>query len=340
MPLFSKNIGIDLGTTNTLIYIKDRGVILNEASAVAFDKRVKKVIKVGNAAADMLGRTPPHIEVIYPLKEGVIANYHMAEFMLKSFLEKIVKRHGLFGPKIAIGVPAEATEVEKRAVEDVVLSCGARQTIVIEEPIAIAKGIGLPISSREANMIVDIGGGITEVTVVSMMDIATGESIRIAGDAMDNAIINYIRKNYSLLIGKPTACEIKRAVGSATVYSGESSIDFKGRDLLTGLPKTLSVTSEQIRDALSDCVVAILECIRKVLEKTPPELMGDIAANGIYLTGGGSNLKGLDEYLASEIGLKVSLAENTSACVAEGIGALIKDSNMIKVIKETANKNK
>ncbi len=340
MPFFSKNIGIDLGTTNTRIYLKDHGILLNEASAVAYDSRQKKVIRVGDEAKSMEGRTPSYIEVIYPLREGVIADYHMAEFMLKSFLEKAISRHGLFGPKIVIGVPTEATEVEKRAVTDVALGCGAQQAIVIEEPIASAKGLGLSVEGREANMIVDIGGGSTEVAVISLMGISTSGSLRIGGDAMDNAIINYIRKNYSLLIGMPTASEIKNTIGSAAAYEGEAALSFRGRDLVTGLPKTMSITPEQIREALSDHVYAILECIRKVLEKTPPELTGDITAGGIYLTGGVSMLKGLDEFLAAETGLKVTLAENPTTCGVEGIGSLMKKLGDLKEIKTVAKKNK
>lgn len=340
MPFLSRNIGIDLGTANTLIYIEDQGVVLNEASAVAYDSRQKKIVGIGNEARAMLGRTPSDIEVIYPLRDGVIADYRMAEIMLKSLLEKAQHRRPFFGPKIIIGTPAEATEVEKRAVEDVVLSCGASQVTVIDEPIASAEGIGLKIDSGEANMIVDIGGGATEVTVISLMGIATGGSIRTAGDSMDNAIINYIRKNYSLLIGIPTANAIKNEIGSAAAYEGETSVEFKGRDLLTGLPKTMTVTPEQIRESLSDYITAILECIRKVLEKTPPELIGDITANGIYLTGGGSLLKGLDEYLESETGLKVSVAENPTTCLAEGIGKLMKNPAALKNYKVIAKKNK
>lgn len=340
MPFLSRNIGIDLGTANTLIYIEDQGVVLNEASAVAYDTGQKKIVGVGNEARAMLGRTPHGIEVIYPLRDGVIADYHMAEIMLKNLLEKAQNHRTFFGPKIVIGVPAEATEVEKRAVEDVVLSCGARQVTVIDEPIASAEGIGLNINSGEANMIVDIGGGTTEVTVISLMGIATGGSIRTAGDSMDSAIINYIRKNYSLLIGTPTANAIKNEIGSATAYEGETQVEFKGRDLLTGLPKTMTVTPEQIREALSDYITSILECIRKVLEKTPPELIGDITANGIYLTGGGSLLKGLDEYLESETGLKVTVAENSTTCLAEGIGKLIKNPGALKNYKVIAKKNK
>ncbi|MDO5478272.1 MAG: rod shape-determining protein [Clostridia bacterium] len=340
MPFFSKNIGIDLGTTNTRIYLKDQGILLNESSAVAYDTRQKKVVRVGNEAKEMLGRTPSYIEVIYPLRDGVIADYHMAEFMLRSFLEKTIPHHGFLGPKIAIGVPYEATEVEKRAVEDVALGCGARQVTVVDEPIASAKGMGLSVEAREANIIVDIGGGTCEVSVISLMGVSASGSIRTAGDAMDNAIINYIRKNYSLLIGTPTASEIKNTIGSAAAYEGESPMSFKGRDLVTGLPKTMSVTPEQIREALSDYVTAILECIRKVLEKTPPELTGDITSSGIYLTGGVSMLKGLDEFLAAETGLKVTVAENPVTCAVEGMGALMKDSGEIKGFKNVVKKNK
>lgn len=340
MPFLSKNIGIDLGTANTRIYIEEQGIVLDEASAVAYDVKHKKFIVAGNEAKKMLGRTPSFIEVIYPLRDGVIADYHMAETMLRCLLDKTIRIHGLFSPKIAIGVPAEATEVEKRAVEDAVLSCGARQVTVIDEPIASAMGMGLDIKTGEANMIVDIGAGTTEVSVISMMGIATGSSIRTGGDAMDSAIINYIKKNYSLLIGAPTAKYIKETVGSATAYDGESPIDFKGRDLLSGLPKTLSVTPEQIREALTDYVGAISECIRRVLEKTPPELIGDITANGIYLAGGGAFMKGLSEYLVSQTGLRVSVAENADVCLAEGLGAFINDPGMLKNFKVTAKKNK
>lgn len=324
MPFFSKTIGIDLGTTNTRIYIRDQGIVLDEASAVAYDSRQKKVIRVGNEARDMLGRTPPYIEVIYPLRDGVIADYHMAEFMLKTFLERAARHKGFFGPRIVIGVPTEATEVEKRAVEDVAIACGARQTVVVSEAIASALGMGLPVATREANMIVDIGGGTTEVAVISMMGIATGGAVRSAGDMMDSAIVNYIRKNYAMLIGTTTAGEIKNTIGSATSYEGEEAMTFKGRDLLTGLPKTMSVTPDQIREALSDYVADISECIRKVLEKTPPELTGDITANGIYLTGGGSQLKGLSDYLMAGIGMKVTVAKDPASCVVEGLGTFAK----------------
>ncbi len=340
MPFFSKNIGIDLGTTNTRIYLKEHGILLNEASAVAYDTRQKKVVRVGNDAKEMLGRTPSYIEVIYPLRDGVIADYHMAEIMLKTFIDKTIRHYGFFGPRIAIGVPFEATEVEKRAVEDVALGCGARQATVVDEPVAAAKGLGLAVEGGSANMIVDIGGGTCEAAVISLMGVSASGSIRVAGDAMDNAIINYIRKNYSLLIGNPTASEIKNTIGSAAAYEGESAISFKGRDLLTGLPKTMSISPEQVREALSDYVTAILECIRKVLEKTPPELTGDITANGIYLTGGVSMLKGLDEFLAAETGLKVTLSENPITCAAEGLGALMKDSGDIKGFRSIGKKNK
>lgn len=340
MPFFSKNIGIDLGTANTRIYTEEDGIVLDEASALAYDTRYKKIVAFGNEAEGMLGRTPSFIEVIYPVKEGVIADYHMAEAMLRCFLERTVRTHGLFSPKVVIGVPAEATEVEKRAVEDAILSCGARQVTVIDEPIASGMGLGLDVKSGEAHMIVDIGAGTTEVAVISLMGIATGGSIRTAGDAMDNAIINYIKKNYSLLIGTPTARMIKENVGSATAYEGEGQMDFKGRDLLTGLPKTISVTSEQIREALTDYVVAILECIRRVLEKTPPELIGDITANGIHLVGGGSLLKGLSEYITSQTGLKTSVAQSADKCLAEGIGMIIAEPGALKNFKVTVKKNK
>ncbi len=340
MPFMSKTVAIDLGTTNTLVYMKDQGIVLNEASAVAYDTRRKKVICVGNEARTMYGRTPSYIQVIYPLRDGVIADYHMAEIMLRSFLEKVLRHYRLFGPCIIIGVPAEATEVEKRAVEDVAIGCGAQQAVVLDEPLASAKGMGLPIDSREANMIVDIGGGTTEVTVITLMSIATSSSIRVAGDTMDNAIINYIRKTYSLLIGKPTAVDIKNTIGSAAAYEGETSAIFKGRDLLTGLPKTMSVAPEQIREALSDSVLAILECIHRVLEKTPPELIGDITANGIYLTGGCSQLKGLDEYIAAETGLKVTVVDNPVTCVAEGLGAFMKNMGDLKNYRVIGKRNK
>lgn len=340
MPLLSRNIGIDLGTANTRIFIEDQGIVLNEASAVAYDTRHKKIVGIGDEAKGMLGRTPSAIEVIYPLRDGVIADYKMAEIMLRALLEKAMHKHAFFGPGIVIGVPSEATEVEKRAVEDVVLRCGAKEVTVIDEPIASAKGLGIDIKSSEANMLVDIGGGTTEVTVISLMGIATGSSIRTAGDAMDEAIINYVKRNYSLLIGQPTANAIKNTIGSATAYEGESSMDFKGRDLLSGLPKTQSITPEQVREALTDYVTAILECIRKVLEKTPPELIGDITANGIYLTGGVGELKGLDEYLAAETGLKVSVAQNASTCLAEGIGKLMAEPGALKNYRIIAKKNK
>ncbi len=340
MPFLSRNIGIDLGTANTRIYAQGNEFQLSEASAVAYDTKHKKLVGSGDEAKGMHGRTPSEIEVIYPLRDGVIADYHMTEIMLRSLLEKTLRRHTFFGPRVVIGVPAEATEVEKRAVEDVVLACGARAVTVVEEPIASAKGLGLNMNANEANMIVDIGGGTTEVSVISDMGIATGGSIRIGGDTLDNAIINYVKKNYSVLIGEPTAELIKKTIGSVASYEGETAMDFKGRDLLTGLPKTCSVTPDRVREALSDYVSSVLECIRRVLEKTPPELIGDITANGIYLTGGGSLLKGLDEYLSSEIGIKVSVAANAMTCIAEGIRKFMEEPGALKSYRVITRKNK
>lgn len=340
MPFLSRNIGMDLGTTNTRIYVEGHGLVLSEASAVAYDKKHKKLVGFGDEASSMQGRTPTDIDVIYPLRDGVIADYHMTEMLMRALLEKALHRHMFFGPSVVIGVPSEATEVEKRAVEDVVLACGAKAVTLIEEPIAAAKGLGLNMTDNEANMIVDIGGGTTEVSVISDMGIATGGSVRVGGDAIDAAIINYVKKNYSVLIGEPTAALIKSTVGSVATYEGETSMDFKGRDLLTGLPKTCSLTPDRVREAIQDYVTALSECIRRVLEKTPPELIGDITANGIYLIGGGSMLKGLDEYFAAETGLKVTSAENSMTCIAEGIGKFIEEPGALKSYRVITRKNK
>lgn len=323
MPIFSKDIGIDLGTANTLIYVKDKGIIINEPSVVAYDKEKNRVIAVGNEAKAMFGRAPREIAVIKPLRDGVIANFGMAEEMLRHFILKALRKTSLIGPRIVIGVPSEATEVEKRAVEDVALKAGARQAYVIEEAIAAAIGASLPISEPTGSMIVDIGGGTTEIAVVSLGGIVTSRSLAVAGNQMDFAIMNAIRKEYNLLIGDSSAEEIKIQIGSALPYDFENPISIKGRDLVSGLPKTVLISPEMVRNAIAESVNSILDAIVQTLERTPPELSSDVILNGIFLSGGGANLRNLDKLITMETGIKTYVAENAAECAALGTGIVL-----------------
>ena len=308
--LFSTDIGIDLGTANSLVYAKDRGIVLREPSVVAIQAGSKRVLAVGEEAKRMLGRTPGNIVAIRPMKSGVIADFDITEAMIAYFINKVCPKRfysKYTKPRMVIAVPSGITEVEKRAVEDAAHMAGAGEVFLIEEPMAAAIGVGLPVSEPAGSMIVDIGGGTSEVAVISLGDIVTAQSIRVAGDDLDEAIINYIRRKHNLLIGERTAEQIKIEIGSAKPYEGETSIEIKGRNQVDGLPKNVIISSEEVRIAMADTISQIIDTVRQTLEKTPPELSADIIDTGITLTGGTALLRGLAELIAEETGMPVKI---------------------------------
>lgn len=329
---FSRDIGIDLGTANTLAYVKGKGIVINEPSVVAIDRDSKEIFAVGNKAKEMVGRTPGNIIAIRPLKDGVIADFDVTERLLRDFITKATRRSGWFRPRVVVAVPSGVTEVEKRAVIDATLSAGAKDARVIEEPMAAAIGAGLPVQEPTGNMIVDIGGGTTEVAVISLGGIVSHRSVRIAGDEMDDAIVQHIRRNYNLLIGERTAEQIKKEVGTACPQEQESVMDVRGRDLVTGLPKTVEVTSEEIREALAEPVAAIVDAVKVTLERTPPELAADIMDRGIMMAGGGSLLTGLDALLREETGMPVNLTEDPLTAVVMGTGIALEHFELLQRI--------
>ncbi len=318
---FSKDIGIDLGTANTLVCIKGKGIVMREPSVVAVDIRNDSVLAVGAQARDMIGRTPDSIVAVRPLKDGVIADFDITATMLKHFIKKVAKP-GIFSkPRIIICMPTGVTEVERRAVERAaVQASGSKNIMLIEEPMAAAIGAGLPVDEPTGSMVVDIGGGTAEVAVISLGDIVTACSVRVAGDKFDEAIETYIKKTYNLLIGERTAEEIKIKIGSAFPYEDEKDMLVKGRSLVNGLPKDITITAEEIRDALADPLMIIIEAIKNTLEKTPPELSADIIDHGIMLTGGGALLRGLDRLVMQQTGMPVHVAERPLDCVVDGAG--------------------
>ena len=316
---FAKDIGIDLGTANTLVYLKGKGIILREPSVVAVTKSEGKILKVVNEAKEMIGRTPGNVVAIRPLKDGVIADFASTQAMLKYFIKKAYPS-SFFKPTVVVCIPFGVTEVERRAVEESVLSAGGKNAYLIEEPMAAAIGAGLPVSEPTGSMVVDIGGGTTEVAVISYGGIVASQSLRIAGDELDDDIVDYIKKEYNLMIGERTAEEIKFGIGSAYEYEDESTMEVKGRDLITGLPRTVSLTSREIRGALSESIFSIVDAIKNTLEKTPPELAADVMNRGITLTGGGALIRGLDVLIAEETGIPVYVADNALDCVALGTG--------------------
>lgn len=320
--LFSADIAVDLGTANTLMFMVGKGLVLNEPSIVAFDKNTKKIVAIGNEAREMIGRTHRDIKTIRPMKDGVIADFEIAEGMLRAFIKK-VHSNWLPSRRIIIGVPSGITEVEKRAVRDSAEHAGAKEVHLITEPMAAAIGIGLDVNAPVGNMVIDIGGGTTEIAVIALSGIVNEESIRIAGDEMDNAIIQFFKKNYNILIGERTAEAIKCEVGSAMPLDEEIIIQVKGRDLVAGIPKTSEVSSVEIREALSEPVNAIVDAVKLSLERTPPELSADILDRGIMLTGGGALLKGLDERLRLETSLPVHVAEDPLTAVVRGVGKVL-----------------
>ena len=318
--MFTRDIGIDLGTANTLVYMKGKGIVMREPSVVAVDIRSESVLAVGTEAKEMIGRTPGSIAAVRPLKDGVIADFDITAAMLHRVSRQTVRTSFCRKPRVIVCIPSGCTEVERRAVEDAVMRAGAKQVSLIEEPMAAAIGAGLPVEEPTGCMVVDIGGGTSEVAVISLDDIVTACSVRVAGDKFDEAIIQYVKKKNNLLIGERTAEEIKLSIGSAYPYKGEGSIQIKGRNLLDGLPKDVVITASEVRDALTDPLSVIIDAVRTTLEKTPPELSADIIDNGVYLSGGGALLRGLDRLIAQETGMPVHTAESPMDCVADGTG--------------------
>ena len=325
-----RDMAVDLGTANTLVYVRGRGTVLNEPSVVAINTKTGAILAVGAEAKRMIGRTAGHILAIRPLKDGVIADFDVTEKMLRYFIQKVHKRRVLAKPRVVVCVPSGITGVEQRAVEEAAIAAGARAAYIIEEPMAAAIGAGLPVHEPAGNMVVDIGGGTTEVAVISLGGIVTALSIRIGGDELDEAIIAYIKKEYSLALGERTAEEIKMAIGSAFPLPDEPNAEIRGRDLVTGLPKTIIVSSEEIRRAIEEPVNAIVDAVKSTLDRTPPELAADIMDKGIVLTGGGALLKGLDERLKHETGMPVHLTENPLSCVAIGSGKCLEEFEALK----------
>jgi len=333
--LFSNDLAIDLGTANTLVYLKGKGIVSNEPSVVAIQKDSKgskRVLAVGKEAKEMLGKTPSNVVAIRPMKDGVIADFEVTEAMLRHFITKAHNRKTLVKPRIIVCVPVGITEVEKRAVKESALSAGAREVYLIEEPMAAAIGAGLPITEASGNIIVDIGGGTTEIAVISLGGIVFSKSIRIGGDKMDEAIVQHIKKRYNLLIGETTAEKIKIQIGSAYPSGEDKVMEVKGRSLVAGVPKTIEVNASEIRDALSEPVNAILNAIKESLEKTPPELAADIVDKGIVLAGGGALLTNLDTLIREETGLPVMIAEDPLGAVASGGGKALDELDLLKQI--------
>lgn len=327
--MFSKDIGIDLGTANVLIYVKGEGIILNEPSVVAFDEETHKILAVGNDAREMLGRTPGKVKAIRPLKDGVIADFETTELMLDYFIKKVLGKNIFLRPKIVICCPTNITGVEKNAIREAAEKTGAKKVYIEEEPKAAALGAGLEISAPSGSMVVDIGGGTTDIAVLSLGGIVTSSSIKIAGNTLDKDITKYIKDKYKLLIGERTAEEIKITIG--TVYEEKNTkMQVKGRNLVTGLPHSIQINAEEIKDALSDSIYQIVRAVKSVLEQTPPELSADIIEKGITLTGGGALLNGLDKLLGKELKVPVKIAENPLSCVAEGTGILLSNLYLIE----------
>ena len=325
----NKDMGIDLGTANTLVYVKGKGIVLREPSVVAINNITKKPLAVGSEAKLMIGRTPGNIVAIRPLRDGVIADFDVAHTMIKSLIEKGGSKSSLKSPRIIVCYPSGVTEVEKRAIEEATKLAGARDVVLMEEPMAAAIGAGLPVSEPTGSMIVDIGGGTTEVAIISLGGIVTSKSLRIAGDEFDQSIIAYIKKEYNLMIGERTAEQIKMEIGSAYKVEQEEKMEIKGRDLITGLPKIVEISEDQIREALREPVFAIIEAIKTTLEKTPPELAADIMEKGIMLAGGGALLKGLDVLITKETNMPVHIAEAPLGCVVLGAGKALQDFDKI-----------
>jgi rod shape-determining protein MreB len=332
MAPFGKDMAIDLGTATTLVHVKGRGIVLYEPSVVAIEKDSGRILAVGEEAKKMLGRTPGNIVAIRPLKDGVIADFEVTEAMLRHFIKKVHRRNFLVKPRVVVCVPSGVTAVERRAVYEATISAGAREAYLIEEPMAAAIGAGLPVQEPTGNMIVDIGGGTTEVAVISLGGIVVAKSLRIGGDEFDEAIIQYIKKEYNVMIGERTAEEIKIQIGSAYPLPQEIDVEVRGRDLLTGLPKNIVVSSEEIRAAIEEPVAAIVQTIKETLEETPPELASDLMDRGMFLAGGGSLLRGLDQRLRDETGMPVHLTEDPTTCVVRGSGKALENIGVLRKV--------
>jgi rod shape-determining protein MreB len=327
-----RDMAVDLGTANTLVYVRGRGIVLNEPSVVAVNVKDGRPLAVGSEAKRMIGRTPSHIQAVRPLKDGVIADFEICEKMLRYFIHRVHQRR-FAKPRMVICVPSGITGVEQRAVQEAAEYAGARKpAYIIEEPMAAAIGAGLPVHEPTGNMVVDIGGGTTEVAVISLGGIVTSQSIRVGGDELDNAIIQYVKKEYSLMLGERTAEEIKMAIGSAFPAPDEPHAEIRGRDLVTGLPKTIVVSTEEIRDAIEEPVAAIVDAVKVTLDKTPPELAADIMEQGIVLTGGGALLHGLDARLSAETGMPIIIANNPLHSVAIGSGQCLEEFEALKQV--------
>ena len=333
-----RDMAVDLGTANTLVYVRGRGIVLNEPSVVAINSATSAILAVGAEAKRMIGRTPPQIRVVRPLRDGVIADFDITEKMLRYFIQKVHHRRLMAKPRIVVCIPSGITGVEQRAVEEATYAAGARAAFVIEEPMAAAIGAGLPIHEPSGNMVVDIGGGTTEVAVISLGGIVTAASVRVGGDELDEAIIQYVKKEYAVALGERTAEAIKIAIGSAFPTADEMIAEIKGRDLVTGLPKTIHVTSEEIRKALEEPVNAILDAVRNTLDRCPPELAADIMEKGVVLTGGGALLKGMDQRLKHETGMPIHVAENPLSCVAIGSGKCLEEFEVLKRVLISSNR--
>jgi rod shape-determining protein MreB and related proteins len=332
LGMFSADMGIDLGTASTLVFVKGRGIVLNEPSVVAIQKGASRVMAVGEEAKNMLGRTPGSIVAIRPLKDGVIADFEITEAMLRYFIRKVHNRKALVRPRIVVAIPSGITEVEKRAVKDSAEHAGAREVYLIEEPMAAAIGVGLPVTEAAGNMIVDIGGGTSEVAIISLAGIVFSRSVRVGGDELDEAIIQYLKRTYNLLIGPRMAEMIKINIGSTYPLEEELTMEVKGRDLVAGLPKTMTVNSEEIREALAEPISTIIEAVRISLERCPPELSADLVDRGMVLAGGGSLIRGLDKLLAEETGLPVNVADEPIEAVVLGTGKVLQELRFLRRI--------
>jgi rod shape-determining protein MreB and related proteins len=330
--LIGRDMAVDLGTANTLVYVRGKGLVLDEPSVVALNTATGEILAVGHEAKRMIGRTPDNIEAIRPLKDGVIADFEATEQMLRWFIQSVHRRRYFAKPRMVICVPSGITAVEQRAVKEAGYQAGARQVYIIEEPMAAAIGAGLPIHQATGNMVVDVGGGTTEVAVISLGGIVTNTSIRIAGDEIDQAIISYVKKEYSLALGERTSEEIKIAIGSAFPMPEDDQAEIRGRDLVTGLPKTIVVAGEEIRRAIEEPVNAIVDAVKTTLDKCPPELAGDVMDRGIVLAGGGANLRGLDERLRHETGMPILIADNPLHSVAIGSGRCVEDFDALQQV--------
>jgi rod shape-determining protein MreB len=333
-----RDMAVDLGTANTLVYVRGRGIVLNEPSVVAINTLNGAILTVGAEAKRMIGRTPSHIRAVRPLKDGVIADFDITEKMLRYFIQKVHHRRFMAKPRVVVCVPSGITGVEQRAVEEATIAAGARAAYIIEEPMAAAIGAGLPIHEPTGNMVVDIGGGTTEVAVISLGGIVTSTSIRVGGDELDEAIIQHVKKEYSLLLGERTAEAIKLAVGSAFPSSDDLIAEIKGRDMVSGLPKTIHITSEEVRKAIEEPVNAIIDAVKNTLDRCPPELAADVMDKGIVLTGGGALLKGLDERLKHETGMPIHVAEQPLSCVAIGSGKCLEEFEVLKRVLTSSSR--